>query len=299
MSKTDTMENTTGQKMTVKKSNGNQGNWWLKQPSYRLAFEDDEFINRPELRPVRLQLELQKTETMLAEHNIKSTIVVFGGTRILEPAECQRQVRALETELKKNPRDPHLLKKLAIAKRVQAKSGFYAEARHFAELVSSEMQDGKDAEFVIVTGGGPGIMEAANRGASEIGAKSVGLNITLPHEQKPNAYITPDLCFQFRYFAIRKMHFVMRAKALVVFPGGFGTLDELFEGLTLLQTGKTTHLPIILFGKDYWTQLINIDFMVAEGVIDPEDLKLYRFADTAEEAWEMIKQYHTDPIGWK
>lgn len=299
MAKTETSETTQVTKMVMKKNNGNTGNWWLKEPSYRLAFEDADFINREDLRPVRLQLELLKTETALKELNIKSTIVVFGGTRILEPAECAKNVKALEAELKKNPRDPQLLKMLSIAKRVQAKSGFYAEARRFAELVSSESQDAEGYEYVIVTGGGPGIMEAANRGANDIGAKSIGFNITLPHEQKPNQYITPELCFKFRYFAIRKMHFVMRAKALVVFPGGFGTLDELFEGLTLVQTNKTSHLPIILFGKDYWTQLINFDLMVAEGVIDPPDLELLRFADTAEDAWRMIQSYHTDPIGWK
>jgi len=251
-----------------------------------------------ELRPVRLQLELMKPEMILARNNIRSTIVVFGGTRILEPKECEEQIKALEAELEKKPRDPVLLKKLAIARRVEAKSGYYNEARRFAELVSRESQNHTGADYVIVTGGGPGIMEASNRGAADCGAKSIGLNIVLPMEQMPNQYITPELCLQFRYFAIRKMHFLMRAKALVAFPGGYGTLDELFEALTLVQTDKTMQIPIILFGKDYWTQLINIDFLVAEGTIDPGDLNYFRFADTAEEAWSMIRKYNKDPRGW-
>jgi uncharacterized protein (TIGR00730 family) len=251
-----------------------------------------------ELRPVRLQLELLKTEMLMLEHKIRSTIVVFGGTRILEPKESKRQIKALEAELKKNPRDPALLKQLSIAKRIQSKSGYYDEARRFTELVSTEMQNHTGADYVIVTGGGPGIMEAANRGAYDCGAKSIGLNIEIPQEQRPNPYITPELCFQFHYFAIRKMHFLLRAKALVAFPGGYGTMDELFEALTLVQTDRTRGIPIILFGKDYWTQLINFDFLVAEGTIGPGDLNFFRFADTAEDAWELIKEYHREPIGW-
>lgn len=285
--------------MARRKRSGNHGSWWEDQPSYRLAFSDPEFIMQDELRPVRLQLELLKTEMLLTEHNIRSTIVVFGGTRILEPKESLRQLKALEAELKKNPRNPLLLKKVSIAKRIHAKSGYYEEARRFTELVSSEMQNATGADYVIVTGGGPGIMEAANRGAYDCGAKSIGLNIQIPQEQKPNPYITPDLCFQFHYFAIRKMHFLMRAKALVAFPGGYGTMDELFEALTLVQTDRTKGIPIILFGKDYWTQLINFDFLVAEGTIGQDDLSYFRFADTAERAWELIKEYNRDPIGWK
>jgi uncharacterized protein (TIGR00730 family) len=285
--------------MARKKKTGNHGNWWENQPSYRMAFEDPDFIMQDELRGVRLQLELMKTELSLAEHNIRSTIVVFGGTRIPEPKECRRRVKQLEDQLKNKPRDPELLKRLSIARRIRAKSGYYDEARRFAELVSSESQNSRGAEYVITTGGGPGIMEAANRGACDCGAKSIGLNITLPMEQTPNPYITRELCFQFRYFAVRKMHFVMRAKALVAFPGGFGTLDELFEALTLVQTDKTKRIPIILFGKDYWTQLINFDFLVAEGTIDPDDLKFFRFADTAERSWKMIRDFHKKPVGWK
>ncbi len=285
--------------MAKKRKSGNHGSWWEDQPSYKLAFFDHEFIMQDALRPVRLQLELLKTEMLLTDHNIRSTIVVFGGTRILEPKESLRQLKSLEAELKKSPRNPLLLKKVSVAKRIHAKSGYYEEARRFAELISSEMQNATGADYVIVTGGGPGIMEAANRGAYDCGAKSIGLNIQIPQEQKPNPYITPDLCFQFHYFAIRKMHFLMRAKALVAFPGGYGTMDELFEALTLVQTDRTKGLPIILFGKDYWTQLINFDFLVAEGTIGADDLNYFRFADTAERAWELIKEYNREPIGWK
>jgi uncharacterized protein (TIGR00730 family) len=282
-----------------KNNNGNHGSWWENESSYRLAFEDSDFIMLDELRPVRLQLELTKTELLLLKHSIRSTIVVFGGTRILDPKECAKQVKLLEAELKKDPRDPDLLKKLTIARRVEAKSGYYTESRRFAELVSSESQNATGADYVIITGGGPGIMEAANRGAYDCNAKSIGLNITLPMEQLPNPYITPELCLQFRYFAIRKMHFLLRARALVAFPGGFGTMDELFEALTLVQTDKTKRIPIILFGKDYWTQLINFDFLVAEGTIDPGDLEFFRYADTAEEAWRMIREFNQEPRGWK
>jgi len=285
--------------MAQEKKNGNYGQWWEKEPSYRLAYKDIDFMSRNELRPVRLQLELMKAELMLAEHDIRSTIVVFGGTRIIEPQACRKKVKEIEEELKSNPRDPHLLKRLSIAKRIEAKSGYYDEAHRFAEIVSSESQGSQGAEYVILTGGGPGIMEAANRGANDCGAKSIGLNITLPSEQTPNRYITPDLCFQFHYFAIRKMHFLLRAKALVAFPGGFGTLDELFEALTLVQTGKTHRIPIILFGRDYWSQLINFDFLVAEGTIEDVDLGFFRFADTAEAAWKMIRDFHKEPVGWK
>lgn len=283
--------------MATKKSTNKR--WWEESESYRLAFEDPDFLMKDELRGVRLQLEMTKTELSLLEHNIKSTIVVFGGTRISEPTECKKKIKALEAKLEKNPRNPELLRNLSIARRVMAKSDYYNEAHRFAQLVSRESQNGNGNEYVIVTGGGPGIMEAANRGAFDIGAKSIGLNITLPMEQKPNEYITPDLCFQFRYFAVRKMHFLKRAKALVSFPGGYGTLDELFEALTLVQTIKTQRIPIILFGKNYWTQLVNFDFLVAEGTIDPEDLDLFRFADTAEQAWNLIQDYNKDPMGWK
>jgi len=285
--------------MADKKNEVNKGRWWENEPSYRLAYEDRDFMMLNELRPVRLQLELMKTEMQLTRENIRSTIVVFGGTRILEPEECEKQVKELESALREKPKDKKLKKQLTIAKRVRAKSGFYEEARKFSKLVSSESQNHTGADYVIVTGGGPGIMEAANRGAYDLGAKSIGLNIVLPMEQHPNPYITPELCMQFRYFAIRKMHFLMRAKALVAFPGGYGTLDELFEALTLVQTDKTMRIPIVLFGRDYWKNLINFDALVDEGTIDPGDIDFFRYADTAEDAWKLIQDYNKDPRGWK
>ncbi len=276
-----------GDGMTEKKKN-----WWDGCPSYILANKDSALLDRYELRPVRLQLELLKPELILAEHNINSTIVVFGGTRILEKSKAESKVRRIKKRLDKKPGDAGLKKKLAVAKNVLAKSHYYDEARRFAAIVSAASQKPVQREFVIVTGGGPGIMEAANRGAYESRAVSVGLNITLPMEQHPNKYITRDLCFQFRYFAIRKMHFLLRAKALLAFPGGFGTFDELFEGLTLLQTHKVKPLPIILFGTEYWKKMVNFDFMVSEGVIDPEDAELFEYADTAEEAWGIIRDFY-------
>ena len=257
-----------------------------------MAHEDIDLLDRDELRPVRLQLELLKPELILSEHNIRSTIVVFGGTRIVEKKKAQAKVSRLETRLKQNPDDAAAKRRLAIARKVLAKSHYYEEARKFAAMVSRTSQKPVQREFVIVTGGGPGIMEAANRGAHESRAVSIGLNITLPHEQHPNKYITRDLCFRFRYFAIRKMHFLLRAKALIAFPGGYGTLDELFEGLTLLQTNKVARLPIVLFGTEYWKKMIDFDFMVAEGVIDPDDIELFTYADTAEEAWQIIKDFY-------
>lgn len=266
----------------------------LKQaPAYRVAYKDLDFMDGDHTRPVRLQLELLKTEVGMLENNVKSTIVVFGGTRIVEPIDAERKVQAVEAALNENPDDPVLQRDLRIAKSIQEKSSFYDEAREFAAMVSKEGQDRNEAnEWVIVTGGGPGIMEAANRGAHEVGAKSCGLNITLPMEQEPNAYITPELCFQFHYFAIRKLHFMMRAKALLAFPGGYGTLDELFEGLTLVQTHKVRALPIILFGRRYWKGLINFDYLVEQGTIDPDDIKLFSYADTAKDAWDYIKRFY-------
>ena len=264
----------------------------MRSPAYRLAFHDNEFMSEEFNRPVRLQLELLKTEMRLREEKIVSTIVTFGGTRILEPVKAKAKVRQLEQKLKKSPNDKSLMRLLTRARKVAKKSRFYDEAREFARLVSSESQNHRSREFVMVTGGGPGIMEASNRGAHDVGAKSIGLNITLPEEQEPNAYISKELCFQFHYFALRKMHFLLRAKALVAFPGGFGTLDELFEALTLLQTRKITDLPIILFGESYWTKVINFRHLVEEGTIDEKDLKLFVFADKAADAWNYIKSYY-------
>lgn len=264
----------------------------MRSPAYRLAFHDNEFMSEEFNRPVRLQLELLKTEMRLREEKIVSTIVTFGGTRILEPVKAKAKVERIEQKLKKFPKDESLKQLLTRAKKVEVKSRFYDEAREFARLVSSESQNHQSREFVMVTGGGPGIMEASNRGAHDVGAKSIGLNITLPEEQEPNAYISEELCFQFHYFALRKMHFLLRAKALVAFPGGFGTLDELFEALTLLQTRKITDLPIILFGESYWKKVINFRYLVEEGTIDEKDLKLFVFADKAADAWNYIKSYY-------
>jgi len=260
--------------------------------AYRIAYKDDEFLGSDYARPIRLQLELLKTEIGMRHHNIKSTIVTFGGTRIIEPAEARKRVDKIKAKLEKRPDDKILKKQLKISRSILEKSAYYDEAREFARLVSSECQIREHHEYVIVTGGGPGIMEAANRGAFEIGAKSIGLNITLPMEQRPNPYITPELCFQFHYFAIRKMHFLLRAKALVAFPGGYGTLDELFEALTLIQTKKIKPLPIILFGKKFWKNLIDFDFLVDQGTIAEKDKDLFIYSDSAIETWNYIKDFY-------
>jgi uncharacterized protein (TIGR00730 family) len=264
----------------------------LRSPSYILAEEDQALLKRDELRPIRLQLEYFKPELMLQEYNIRTTIVVFGSTRILSPDRAHEQVENLKKLLERAPEDEVLAKRLAIAERIQAKSRYYEEARKLASLISRLCQDEDRRDLVVVTGGGPGIMEAANRGAAEVDKKSIGLNITLPMEQEPNSYITPDLCFQFHYFALRKMHFLLRAKGLVAFPGGFGTMDELFEALTLLQTRKIKPLPIILVGQDYWEGVLHFQNFVDEGTIDAEDLSLFAFAETAEEIWETICRFH-------
>ncbi|MFQ5499670.1 MAG: TIGR00730 family Rossman fold protein [Candidatus Zixiibacteriota bacterium] len=263
-----------------------------RSPAYKIAYKDLEFMDRDLLRPVRLQLELLKPEITLGHNNIESTIVVFGGTRIIEPKEAAKRVAKAEQKLKKNPTDKTRKRDLAIARSIMEKSRYYEEGREFARLVSSECQLRDRHEYVIVTGGGPGIMEAANRGAHDVGAKSIGLNITLPMEQEPNPYITPELNLQFHYFAIRKMHFMLRAKALLAFPGGYGTLDELFEALTLVQTQKVKSLPIILFGEKFWKGLLDFNYLVREGVIAPEDVELFVYADKAAEAWNYIKYFY-------
>jgi uncharacterized protein (TIGR00730 family) len=270
----------------------------LKQSSaYRIAFYDNDFLGEAHMRPARLMIELEKPEFVFRKNKIVSTIVVFGGTRLDEPSVSKARVDALDLQVKKNPRHAGLKTRLRIAKSILAKSKYYEEARDFARIVSTECQMHNDSQYVIVTGGGPGIMEAANRGAWDVGAKSIGLNITLPMEQEPNAYISPELCLQFHYFAIRKMHFLLRAKALLAFPGGYGTLDELFEALTLVQTKKVPKLPIILFGKKYWSKLINFDALVSEGTIDADDLKLFTYCDKAAEAWTYIKQFYANRNG--
>ena len=264
----------------------------LASPSYRLAEVDTDFLGRAELRPVRMQLELLKPEMLLEEQGVASTIVVFGGTKIVEPAKAQHDVEAARRACDADRDDPALARRLARAERLAAKSQFYEDAREFGRLVSSVCQTDGELDYVIVTGGGPGVMEAANRGASDVGAKTGGLNITLPAEQAPNAYITPELCFQFHYFALRKLHFLLRAKALVVFPGGFGTLDELFDALTLRQTGRMQEIPIVLYCREYWDQVINFQFLADEGVIADEHLALVDYAETPQEAWDVVARFH-------
>jgi len=264
----------------------------VKSPSYRVAYKDMDFLASPRLRPIRMQLELLKTELAFHEQGIRSTIVVFGGTRIVEPALAQEHLERAEARLADTPDDPRRQRAVARAQRIVDKCRYYEIARQFAELVSSSCQVQGNCVYVVVTGGGPGIMEAANRGAYDVGAKSVGLNIRLPMEQKPNPYISPELCFQFHYFAMRKFHFLLRAKALVVFPGGFGTLDELFDALTLRQTRRMQDIPIIMFGRKFWERVIDFRYLADEGTIDDEDLDLFRYAETAEEAWEIIRQFH-------
>jgi uncharacterized protein (TIGR00730 family) len=249
--------------------------------SYKLAFTDTEFILREELRAVRMQLELLKPDIIQNEHGIESTVVIFGSARIL-PQDVAQQ-RLADAIASGDAQD------VARARMQVEMSRYYEEARRFAAIVTRTTCDA-DAPLVVVTGGGPGIMEAGNRGAYEAQGKSVGLNIVLQHEQRPNPYITPELCFQFHYFALRKMHFLMRSVALVCFPGGFGTLDELFEVLTLTQARKVRRRPIVLFGESFWRKLINFDFLVETGMISPEDVHLFQFVETAEQAWEVIEQ---------
>ncbi len=263
-----------------------------KSHSYRQAHIDPDFMGRVELRPVRLQLELLKPELTLQEHGIHSTIVVFGGTRVLERPEAEQRVREAAQALTRDPGNQQLQRNLRVAENVLKKAHYYDEAREFGRIVSSTCQIDHTCDHVVVTGGGPGIMEAANRGAYDVGAKSIGLNITLPFEQEPNSFITPSLCFEFKYFALRKMHFLMRAKAMVCFPGGFGTMDELFETLTLIQTHKMDPIPVILFGRDYWNRAIHWDHFVEEGTIAPKDLELISYAETATEAWQIITEFY-------
>ncbi|MEO0402798.1 MAG: TIGR00730 family Rossman fold protein [Pseudomonadota bacterium] len=237
-----------------------------RSPAYGLAFADDEFMCRDELRPVRLQLELLKPEMLMNEAGIESTIVLFGGARIPDPVDKDK----------------------ARTKTLADLSHFYDEARTFARLMTEKSKESGGTENVVVTGGGPGVMEAGNRGAVDAGGASIGLNIVLPFEQAPNAYVTPDLCFNFHYFAIRKMHFLMRARAICVFPGGFGTMDEMFEALTLIQTGRMERVPFLLFGRAFWEKIINWDALADAGTISADDLDLFRFVDSAAEAIDII-----------
>ncbi|EGM78633.1 TIGR00730 family protein [Rheinheimera sp. A13L] len=260
----------------------------LEHPSYRLAFADDDFLMQDELRHVRLQLEYLKPQLILEQHQIKATVVVFGSARFVSRQQAELLVTQAQDQLALAPADPQLQQQLKTAERQLKNSCYYEAAAEFSRLVTEHSQSCPETALMIISGGGPGIMEAANKGAYETGGQSIGLNIVLPHEQKPNPYITPEFCFRFHYFAIRKMHFLQRARALVAFPGGFGTLDELFETLTLLQTGKANTVPVILYDKNFWSRLINFDLLVEEGLIKAEDMQLIQFVDTPEQAWQAI-----------
>ncbi|GAA0736396.1 LOG family protein [Sphingomonas japonica] len=255
-----------------------------EHPAYRLAFQDMDFLLREDLRPVRFQLELLKPSLLLDEAKIASMLVIYGSARIPEPAKAQALLD-LATDAQSR----------RIAERLVEKSKYYDEARKLAQLASNFPRDESgDRHFVVCSGGGPSIMEAANRGAEDVGAESVGLNIVLPHEQAPNPYVTPSLSMQFHYFALRKMHFLLRARAVAVFPGGFGTFDESFELLTLIQTGKIERIPVLFYGRDFWNRVVDFDALCEEGVISPRDLDLITFVDTAEEGWQIIQDFYAD-----
>ena len=260
----------------------------LNSPSFRSADKDVDFLARDGVRGVRLQIDYLKPELLLKENEIAHTIVVFGSTRICEPAAARRKVDALRASVAADPDNAELPRRLAIAERIHAKSRYYEVAREFGRLVGAANNSARGPHTVVMTGGGPGMMEAANRGAFDAGAKSVGLNISLPHEQYPNPYVTPELCFTFHYFALRKLHFLLRAKALVAFPGGYGTFDELFEVLALIQARKIKPMPVVLVGEAFWRRAVDMDFLVDEGVIDPEDRDLFWYAETAQEIWSGI-----------
>ncbi|MCW2396250.1 MULTISPECIES: LOG family protein [unclassified Sphingobium] len=252
--------------------------------SYKLAFQDNEFLLREDLRPVRFQLELMKPELLLDEAKIASTFVFYGSARIPEPEAAQALIDAAPDERARK-----------VAERLAEKARYYEEARKLARIAAQcPPNEAGCHHFVVCSGGGPSIMEAANRGAADVGAQTIGLNIVLPHEQAPNPYVTPDLSFQFHYFALRKMHFTLRARALAVFPGGFGTFDEFFELLTLVQTGKMKRIPILLFGKDFWTRVVNFEALAEEGVISPRDLDLISWVETAEEGWAVVESFYAD-----
>jgi hypothetical protein len=262
----------------------------LQSPSYRRADQDVEFLERDESRGLRLQLEYLKPELLLNEQGIQHTVVVFGSTRLVEPSAARRRVERLEAELAAEPDNPELQRRLAVARRILERSGYYDVATEFGELVAHSGRGPSDYRLVVMTGGGPGIMEAASRGASSAGAKTVGLNIELPHEQFPNPYISPELCFRFRYFALRKLHFLQRARALVAFPGGFGTLDELFESLTLMQTRRIQHFPTILVDSEHWGLLLDWleNDVAVDDLIEARDAELLLLADTVEEVCEHV-----------
>jgi uncharacterized protein (TIGR00730 family) len=257
-----------------------------EHPAYKLAFQDTDFLLREDLRPVRFQLELLKPELLLDEAMIASMFVFYGSARIPEPAKAQALLDIATDERSKR-----------IAERLIAKSKYYDVARKLARIASRSPRDEQGCRhFVVCSGGGPSIMEAANRGAVDEGQETVGLNIVLPHEQAPNPYVTPSLSFQFHYFALRKMHFLLRARALAVFPGGFGTFDEMFEVLTLIQTGKIKPIPVLLFGREFWDRVVDFEALADEGVISPRDLKLFHYVETAEEAWAIVQDFYSKPV---
>jgi uncharacterized protein (TIGR00730 family) len=264
----------------------------MASPSYVMADQDVAFLNRGDTRGVRLQLDYLKAELLLEQHEIRHTIVVFGGTRIPEPAVAQRRVDQLRQAFAVAPHATSLRRQMAVAERHLANSRYYEVAREFGRRVAVDGHEALGESVRIMTGGGPGVMEAANRGAYEAGAKSVGLNIALPREQYPNPYITPELCVTFHYFALRKLHFLLRARALVAFPGGYGTFDELFETLALIQTRKIEPIPVVLVGEDYWRRAFDVDFLVDEGVIDAEDRELFWYAETAQQIWDGIVSWY-------
>ena len=261
---------------------------------YRRADLDVDFLNEDAVRGPRLELDYLKPELCFREHGIQETIVVFGGTRIPEPAEARRRLEKRQRALDDDPENSSLRDRRRIAERVLSNTRYYEVAREFGAMVGCSGKGPDDCRVTLMTGGGPGMMEAANRGAFDVGAKSIGLNIMLPHEQYPNPYISGELCLNVRYFAIRKLHFLLRAKALVVFPGGYGTLDELFETLNLVQSRKIEPLPVVLVGEQFWQHVFDPEFLVQEGVIDPEDRNLFWFADSAEEIWNGICQWHVN-----
>jgi len=264
----------------------------LGSPSYMPGDADPAFLQREDTRGQRLQLDYLKPELLLEAAGIRHTVVVFGSTRITEPAAAQRRLAAAHAAAARAPADAELRQRLAACERLVAMSHYYGIARELGRLVAQANPDPARCHTVVMTGGGPGIMEAANRGAFDAGSKTVGLNINLPHEQYPNPYVSPELCFRFHYFAIRKLHFLQRARALVAFPGGFGTLDEVFEALTLLQTRKMEPVPVVLVGEQYWRRVIDLPFMIEEGVIDPEDAELFWFAEDAAAIWSSILAWY-------
>ena len=259
----------------------------VNSSAYRLAFDDQDFLLREEMRPVRLLLELTKPELVLQENKILNTVVIFGSARTPSPEMVDAEEAKLKLQMQIAPRNPALLRQQKNLHFQRIQSRYYSEARRLGEIITQRSTSEEGVKALVITGGGPGVMEAANRGAMDAGGESIGLNIMLPHEQYPNTYITPKFCFRFHYFAIRKMHFLLRARALVVFPGGFGTLDEFFETLTLVQTRKIEAMPILVFGREYWEKVINWNFMIEQGVISAEDLNLFHYVENAEEAWNL------------